>query len=340
MKIAVQLLTWNGEAFLSDCLSSLASQSFKDWQIFVIDNHSTDNTVTIVNSWLNTGHESVKILPKNVGFAQGHNLLLRSHDAPYVFILNQDVFLEPDYLYELVHCLELHQEVSSATGRLLYWGWQNDKLIKTDIMDSAGLKIYRTHRVVERGRGEKVWSSTGVEKIFGVPATAALYRRAALDEAALNTINGREWFDSDFGSYKEDIDLAYRLQLLGWRSLYAPSARGYHHRGLRGAADATTAFFTLATWRQRRYKSAGANQLSYRNHLCFLFKTFAFPVFSLTWWATVLYEFTKAANLIFVEPKTFWHAWSELIRMGGSLRTKRRMILTKPHLPKNIKRFF
>ncbi|KKU49035.1 MAG: Glycosyl transferase family protein [Parcubacteria group bacterium GW2011_GWA2_46_9] len=215
MKIAVQLVTWNGQLFLADCLSSLSNQTFQDWQIFIIDNNSTDRTPNIIHRWLDhhIAQYSFKTLPLNVGFAPGHNLLLQSHDAPYVFILNQDVLLEPNYLYELICCLEARRQSGSATGCLFRWESRHGQLIKTDILDSTGLEIYRTHRVVERGRGEDSLLSDDVEEVFGVPATAALYRRVALDETVLHTVNGREWFDNDFGSYKEDVDLAYRLQL-------------------------------------------------------------------------------------------------------------------------------
>ena len=206
-------------------------------------------------------------------------------------------------------------------------------------MDSAGLKIYRTHRVVERGRGEAAWPVGADEEIFGVPATAALYRRSALNEAAAKTSNGLEWFDENFGSYKEDVDLAYRLQLFGWRSVYVSAARGYHYRGLRGAVDADTALFGVATWRSRRERSATANRQSYRNHLLFIFKSFAFPPFSPVWWQTVFYETMKLFILIFTEPKTLM-AWTDVYKLRGALAVKRRSILAISRGPENIARFF
>ena len=252
MRLAVQLLTWNGEPYLSDCLSSLENQVYKDWHIFAADNHSSDNSAHVIEDWIRKRGAGVfKKNTSNIGFARGHNDLLRLHEAEYVCVLNQDVFLEPNYLDELRRCLDQRNSVGSASGCLRRWQNTKGKLVKTDIMDSAGLKIYKTHRVVERGRGEPFWTGRSVEDVFGVPATAALYRRTALDEAALMTAEALEWFDNDFISYKEDIDLAYRLCLMGWRSVYVPAAQGYHYRGLRGAADAMTGYFTFATLRQR-----------------------------------------------------------------------------------------
>lgn len=340
MKVAVQLVTWNGEAFLHDCLASLSHQSFKDWRIFILDNNSTDNSVSIIKSWLSANYGELKVLFQNTGFASGHNALLESQEAPYVLILNQDVCLEPDYLEKLVASMETRPEAGCATGCLLRWERAGSRLIKTEIMDSAGLSIYRTHRTVERNRGERALNKSDIEEIYGAPATAALYRRLALDEAALKMPYGTEWFDADFWSYKEDVDLAYRLRLLGWQSIYVPTARGYHYRGLRGAADSSISFFAHVTWQERQNKSDFNKKLSYRNHLFFLYKSFAFPFFSLAWWSTFLYEFFKAAAIGLGEPRTFMYAWAELWRHRARLKLKRRQIFLKPHDLKNIKHFF
>lgn len=339
VSVAIQLLSWNGEAFLEECLDSLSRQTFKDWQIFILDNNSEDQTSAIISHWLvqNSGHWQKN--NQNVGFARGHNLLLKSHDLPYIFVLNQDAILEPSYLDRLMSCLMAHPRAGSATGCLLRLERDNNGLIKTNIMDSAGLKIYRTHRVVERGRGEAAWPVGADEEIFGVPATAALYRRSALDEVVFKTSNGPEWFDEDFGSYKEDVDLAYRLRLLGWRSVYVSAARGYHHRGLRGAMDAGTASFGAATWRARRERSAATNRQSYRNHLLFVFKNFAFSLFSVVWWQTFFYETMKLLASIITEPKTLM-AWRDVYRLRESLASKRRAIQAISHGPESISRLF
>lgn len=339
MSIAIQLLTWNGEPFLEACLDSLSRQTYSDWQIFILDNDSHDQTKAIVSRWLVNNRGQWATNSQNVGFARGHNQLLKSHHHPFVFILNQDVILEPSYLSELTACLGVHPRAGSATGCLLRLELNGGKLIKNNIMDSAGLKIYATHRVVERGRGEAAWPLGAVEEIFGVPSTAALYRREALDEVMIRTNGGVEWFDEDFVSYKEDVDLAYRLQLLGWRSMYVSSARGCHYRAVRGAPDAKKALFGEGAWQSRRKRSAANNQQSYRNHLLFLFKSFAFPIFSSVWWQAVFYEALKILGLIFTEPKALL-AWRDIYKLRKSSAAKRRSIQMTSRGPENISRFF
>src|SRR3989338_2913561 len=175
-KVVVQLLTWNGAIYLERCLASLAAQTCVDWQLFILDNHSEDETPRLIHRWLKAHSGSYQELAQNVGFARGHNLLLQKHQAPYVLILNQDVLLESNYLSELVAALETQPRSGSASGCLLRLEIESDRkdagLIKADIMDNDGLKIYQTHRVVERGRGEPAWSGRLIENVFGVPATA------------------------------------------------------------------------------------------------------------------------------------------------------------------------
>ena len=99
------------------------------------------------------------------------------------------------------------------------------------LIDSAGLLIYRSRRPYLRGNRQPARDRCLVPcAIFGADGACAAYRRAMLEDIALTTDEGREYFDNDFVMYREDVDLAWRAQLFGWASRYEPAALGYHVR--------------------------------------------------------------------------------------------------------------
>ncbi len=247
-KVAVQLLSYNGAPFLKGALDSLAQQTFQDFDLFVLDNGSTDGSVSIIETAL-AGFSRPKTFCKNTansGFAGGHNQLFTMHGAPYVFCLNQDVVLEPDYLLKLVSFLDAHPLVGSVSGKMLRMGTDQQTI------DSAGLAIARTRHVYDIDAGNiDHGQHDGVREVFGVSGAAPLYRRAAV----LDVSPDGKLFDVLFFLYKEDVDLAWRMRLYGWQSFVVGGAAARHERSAKDGV-----------------KSAFAQRVSYRNHLVTLVK--------------------------------------------------------------------
>ncbi|MFZ5364068.1 MAG: glycosyltransferase family 2 protein [Patescibacteria group bacterium] len=316
MKISINLVTWNGKKYLPHCLDSIAKQTFRDFSLFILDNGSTDGTVEYLkSSLLPISNCRLKFNEKNVGFAAGHNQALQNTESEYVFILNQDIILEPNFLEEIVKFLDERKEVAALTGKLLYWDFANNQ--KTDLIDSAGIKIFKNHRAIELGAGEMDLEEWSVPReVFGVSGAAAVYRRSALDEVAISG----EVFDEDFFSYKEDIDLAYRLHLAGFKAWFLPIARGYHDRTARSTAKTDNAAI-----KGRKNKSVFVNYHSYKNHLFFLLKNVPWGV----WWRwgyrIKWYEFKKFIYLLIFETKTLG-SLGEFFKKFPKIWKKRRWI--------------
>ena len=97
----------------------------------------------------------------------------------------------------------------------------------TPIFDSVGVAVCKNRRTLDKGQGEL---DTGQyderSQCFGASGAAPLYRRAMLKDVAIDG----EYFDEDFFAYREEVDLAWRSQLLGWTCAFAPRAVGYHDR--------------------------------------------------------------------------------------------------------------
>ncbi len=272
-RISVHIVSWNSARFLGDAVDSLRAQTFKDFTLTLVDNASTDGSVDVVRERF--PEATVLRNFKNLGFSHGHNQAIelarnrweaddargRSSVDRYVLVMNPDVILTPNFLENLVKGIDGRFEVGSACGRLLRVRRGVDEPEFTDIVDSAGLVLRKNRGAVDRGAGEHDGPPYDVpSEVFGVSGALALVRAEAVER--LREIDGQV-FDEDFFAYKEDVDLAWRLRLLGWKASYVNAAVAYHYRGTGG--DEKAGFWERFTRRRRR--SALVNRLSTRNQL-------------------------------------------------------------------------
>jgi GT2 family glycosyltransferase len=264
-KIAVQLLSWNGKDVLPGCLEALAAQTYRDFELLALDNGSTDGSAALVEERLKVFPRPVRFFKKgeNSGFAGGHNELFVMSDAPYVCCVNQDTVPSPEYLERCVAFLENNPAVGSVSGVLRR---------PNGSVDSAGLSKNWYCRVRDL-RDEPEFPETPV---FGVSGSLPVYRRAAVLEVSPDG----KLFDANFFAYKEDVDLAWRLDLFGWKSYALSGALARHSRGFGGEKK----------WKREHHFR---QKLSSRNHLLMLAKDLQFHDF----WrlpGIVVYEIGKA----------------------------------------------
>jgi GT2 family glycosyltransferase len=223
-RVLVSIVTYHSGRPLAACLQSLQAQTCKDFRVSLWDNASTDETSAIIagyRDFLGVAHFS----DTNLGFCAAHNRLIASAEAwDYALVLNPDVVLDPHFLETLIREMDRDPTAGSATGKLLRPQTEESR---KKILDTTGIYMTPSQRHLDRGSGE---IDTGQyerrEYVFGASGAAALYRRAMLEDIR----NGNEYFDESFFAYREDADLAWRAQWMGWRCLYIPEARGYHAR--------------------------------------------------------------------------------------------------------------
>src|SRR5438132_11522397 len=216
VKVAVNIVTFNSAREIAACLDSLQKQTFQNIGIHIFDNASSDDTLKVVSSF---DIDYLKHSSVNTGFCRAHNDLVRRFPSEYVLFLNPDTILQSVFIEELVHALDARPDAASASGKLLR--------LDGKTLDSTGIIMLREQRHLDRGadqadRGQ--FNEPG--EIFGPSAAAALYRRKALDDAAIDG----QYFDEDFFAYREDADLAWRCRFLGWNSIYVPAAVARHRR--------------------------------------------------------------------------------------------------------------
>ena len=203
---------WNGVRHLPTCLDSLHRQSYTSFEIIVVDNGSTDASLQL----LEREYPEVKVvaLPENRGFAGGVNAGIREARGEIVAVFNNDAEADLRWLEELAEALACHPEAGMVTPKVLLFD-------RRDVINSAG-DFYRVDGV-PGNRGVWQWDEGQFDReeyVFGAAGVAAAYRRTMLNEVGL--------FDEDLVSFCEDVDLAWRAQLAGWKCIYVPRAIVYH----------------------------------------------------------------------------------------------------------------
>lgn len=223
--VSIVVPTWNSATCLPALLESIEAQIYPALEVIVVDNASSDDTVPLVYQSM----PSALVLRRlaNTGYAGAANAGIAYARGKYVLVTNDDVRLRYDAVAQLVAALEAGPEYGSASAKVLRP--RHDQGLA--ILDSTGIELGVAHLAPrDRGSGEPDRGQYDANAdIVGPSGAAGFYRRAALLECA--TEGGI--FDESFGSYYEDVDLAWRMQRLGWKSCYVPSAIVIHAR--RGA---------------------------------------------------------------------------------------------------------
>ena len=211
-RISIVIVNYNGGALLAECGASLAAQTFRDFEIVVVDNASIDTSLDAARGTL--GDATILRLDGNSGFARGNNLGIARARGELIVTLNNDARLAPSCLAELVAAADRHPDAGMFAPKIL---------MSTDPtrIDSAGLLLYVDGVYRARGWQELDGPPFAEEREVLMPCAAvALYRRAMLDAVGL--------FDEDYFLYLEDGDLGLRGRLGGWRCWYVPAAVAFH----------------------------------------------------------------------------------------------------------------
>ncbi len=304
--ITVQIVTYNSAEDITDCLDAVLKQTYPIDQILVIDNASKDGTADRVSSYIkDLGQPRVQFVPNlsNSGFAPAHNQGIRMTQSDYVLVLNPDVELGAEYVERIVKLMDRHREVGSAAGLLLLKS-------STDIVDSTGLEMNGIWRAVDRGAGEPAtkWGESG--EVFGVSGAAAVYRRAMIEEISVQG----EFFDEDFFAYKEDVDVAWRANLLGWKAYYCADALATHARGWKKGS--------------RNQQPLAIRRYSYINRYKMIYKNLTGSHWVKYLPKLLVFELASNAYMLLREPKVLG-AWRGFIQQLPELRKKRREIRGK-----------
>jgi GT2 family glycosyltransferase len=289
ISVSAVIPNWNGQRWLEACLRALAAGGLAPAEVIVVDNGSDDGSVP----YLRSAHPGVRLLElgANTGFAHAANRGFELALHPLVALINTDVLVDPDWLVRMAVALESDPDAASVACKML-------DLSDPTIVYDAGDILRRDGVCEQRGRFRRDdgrFDAPGT--VFGACAGAALYRR--------DVVLGLGGFDEHYFAYLEDVDLALRLGLAGWRCRYEPvvarhAGEGSSHR-----------------------LPGGARRLVARNTIVLVAK--AFPV---SWWPLVAYRQLGWARAAGRERRLLPHlrALASAVRLLPiSLRARRRL---------------
>lgn len=305
--VSVTVVTYNSGRFIKRCLESVLEQKYPNLEVVVIDNASTDGTVDLLEQF--SDQCRIYYNDQNIGFAAAQNQAIALSRGEWVLTLNPDVLLLPNFIQALVDAGQVDPKVGTICGKLLTIRPTFD-LPEKELVDSTGIYFTPMLRHLDRGSQEvDNGHFLNFEYVFGATAAAALYRRQMIDDIKISG----EFFDPDFFVYREDADVAWRAQLMGWRCIYTPLARGYHVRAVLPG--------------NRRALPPVINMHSVKNRFLMRIKNMTPDLYKRNWWsitwrdavvlsACLLHEHSslKAFSYLIGNYKRVWHKRREIMK--------------------------
>lgn len=200
--------------YLADCVSALLANP--DVELLIVAEEGLDLADLSGRSDLHH-----LIVPPGTGFARACNRALTETTGRFVALVNDDALVAPDWSERLVSILHQRQEVAAAQGTIV-------SIDDSDKVDGCGIGWNRHWQAIQLDRGAVPDPTGPMREVFGVSGTAAIFRRSALEDAA---IDGHHYFEPRLDTYYEDVELACRLRSRGFRSILVPGALARHGGG-------------------------------------------------------------------------------------------------------------
>lgn len=292
--VSIIIVNYNGGEVFKNCLKSLSKIKYSSWELVVVDNGSTDSSLKPIKPNIQYTKYKILVNKVNVGFAPANNQALPYCKGKYILLLNNDTKVTPSFLTKLVQKLESNSNIAVVQPKIFL-------INKKTHLDNVGSFLTRTGFLTHWGYMKKDSKEFQKEtEIFSAKGACMLIRKKVIDKVGL--------FDNSFKSYFEETDFCWRVWLAGYKILFLPQSKIYHHVG-----------FTSSKMPQ-----ADVNYHSLKNRISSLLKNLALP------------------NLVFIllphlfivcSLGTYW-----LIRMQfkKSLMVFKAILYSIFHLPQNI----
>lgn len=207
MKVTIIIPNYNGKHFLPPCMEALSKQSYQEFEVIVVDNHSTDGSTEYMEEY----YPEVRIitLDKNRGFSAAVNAGIRQASTPYVILLNNDTIVDPYFVEELLRAVRKSPRIFSVSSKMI-------QMYHPELIDSAGDLYTLAGWGICRGTGRPVNNYVQPDEIFSACAGASIYRRSVFRRIG--------YFDESHFAYLEDLDVGYRARIYGYENRYCPTA--------------------------------------------------------------------------------------------------------------------
>lgn len=341
-KAAIGFILFNSMKYLPDFLPTLIGQDYKNVEIYAVNANGKSDSDDVM--YIKEHYPQITIIDPgfNTGFAKGHNIMMNQaiqDRAEFYTAINFDMVLEQDFISELLNAIIQNPRNGSVTGKIRRWDYSRKDVEgdfgKTNFIDTTGLKITREHRFVDRGQGDIDHGQyDSQEEIFGSSGAAVMYRVSALKDVAFTNEEGKmEFFDELMFMYKEDVDLAYRLQWAGYKCVYNPLAVCYHDRTIKSRGQGLFAIVANRWNRQAKYK-----EWSWLNHHIILQKFLDNDLSFKVRFSTLWYEVKSTIYILFFEPFLL-KQFKELFKLRHQIRARKEQLKKRINLKQHIERW-
>lgn len=208
--VSIIIVNWNGAHHLPLCLGSLMSQTYRDFEIIVVDNASSDNSVVYVRD--NFPQVKLICLETNRGFTGGNCAGYEVAEGRFIALLNNDTRVESEWLEYMIGAMHSNSSVGMCACKIVVEG--------TDVIDSVGDRFTTAFTGTKIGYLQQSSNFNNSHNVHGGCAAAILYRRSMLDKIG--------FLDDDFFFNHEDTDLNLRAWFCGWKCVYVPDSIVHH----------------------------------------------------------------------------------------------------------------
>ncbi len=265
-RVVIVQVIYNNRKWIQPVFEAIFKQSFTDFKAVAVIAGNEDGG----KEFLAEKFPRVEIIDPgcNIGFAKGHNLVFEKYDCEFFQLVNPDMIMSETYVEEMLKAFA-DESVGAATGKLYKIqdsGFKIKDLREKKLLDTTGVVIKKSGRAFDRGQHQiDIGQYDNSTKVQAVSAAGAMYRASALQSTSYYLPAKQEFFDEDFHSYWEDVDLAWRMSNKGWQCVFVPAAIGFHGRS---AGSSRGGYFHVINFiKHHRALPERIRQLNYKNHI-------------------------------------------------------------------------
>ncbi len=308
-RVTLIQVVYNSRKFIEPVFTAALNQTYKDTEFVAVIAANDDGGKELIAEKF----PQVKIIDPgyNIGFSRGHNEYFAQSESEFFQLVNPDLIMEPTYVEEMLKAFA-DPQVGAATGKLLRYDFENNKPL--NIIDTTGVVYTKSGRGRDRGQHEiDQGQYDNQTTVIAVSGAGPMYRKAALEDVKFKREDGRfEYFDEEFHSYWEDVDLGMRLTNAGWKCLYVPKAVAYHGRAAGSSPGGYKKVLSFIRFHSKI--NPRVRRLNYKNHIFLFLKNapYLYPQFFIREFFYNIYTLIFETSTLKVLPELFRqlpHMW-------------------------------
>lgn len=230
--VTINLVVYNGVKYVIGCLTSIRNQSYRNFEVNILNNASIDQTANLVQEFISLDPRfTVHNLNTNLGMWPGQEELLKYSSGKYIVAVSVDVLMDVYFVVNVVKTMESDPAIGAVQPKVFQYsiedGMNNVQGESKNLIDTVGFILYKSRRLINEGQGEVDREQFNSRReIFAVEGAIPVFRREALEDCRIKG----QLIDPNFFWYGDDFDIAWRMRVFGWKQVYDPLTIAFHDR--------------------------------------------------------------------------------------------------------------